>query len=45
LIAVKANQPNLFNEIAHQFEQAPVISVHSEDEKPEIAKPTEPSWS
>lgn len=30
---MKANQPHLFNEIAHQFEQAPVSSVHSEDEK------------
>jgi predicted transposase YbfD/YdcC len=33
LIAVKANQPNLFNEIACQFEQAPVLSVQSEQEK------------
>jgi predicted transposase YbfD/YdcC len=33
LIAVKANQPKLFNEIAHQFEQAPVLSVHSEQEE------------
>jgi predicted transposase YbfD/YdcC len=33
LIAVKANQPNLFNEIAHQFEQAPMLSIQSEHEK------------
>jgi predicted transposase YbfD/YdcC len=33
LIAVKPNQLKLFNEIAHQFEQAPVLSIQSEDEK------------
>jgi predicted transposase YbfD/YdcC len=33
LIAVKANQLKLFDEIAHRFEQAPVLSVQSEDEK------------
>jgi predicted transposase YbfD/YdcC len=33
LIAVKANQLKLFNEIAHQFDQAPVLSVQSDSEK------------
>jgi predicted transposase YbfD/YdcC len=33
LIAVKPNQPKLFHEIAHPFEPAPVLSVHSEQEK------------
>ncbi|NCJ05679.1 ISAs1 family transposase [Synechococcales cyanobacterium C] len=33
LVAVKANQPKLFNEIARQFEQAPILSVQTETEK------------
>jgi hypothetical protein len=33
LIAVKANPPNLFNEIARQFEQTWVLSVQPETEE------------
>lgn len=33
MIAVKPNQPKLFAELTHQFKQASVLSVQSEDEK------------